>query len=194
VCGVIACLTAACATTSVLSLTYRLPDREAPAASQRVIRIAFEDGRKSTSFLAPSAQSELKAFSNVFALAVSDPRTGSDLKGAFDLEALFLEILKYRLERAGVRTAAAGATADGELKFVLKEFLLDYGDWKWQTAVRYDAELVKDGQLLSRQEVSGSAERLRGLGKSDAEKVIGELVSDAVNRLDMPLLFKQAGW
>jgi hypothetical protein len=30
--------------------------------------------------------------------------------------------------------------------------------------------------------------------KADAEKVIGELVSDAVNQMDLASLFKQAGF
>jgi hypothetical protein len=192
-CGAVGCLAAACASTSVLSVNYQLPAR--PAASlERALRIGFEDGRPNKDFLTPSALSELKAFSNVFALTVSDPLRGSDLKGAYDLEALFMEILRTRLEAAGVRVAPADAAADAELKFVLKEFRLDYGDRKWTTTAGYDAQLVKDGRLLSRQEVSGSAERLRVMGKSDAEKVVGELVSDTVNRLDLPLLFKQAGW
>jgi hypothetical protein len=40
--------------------------------------------------------------------------------------------------------------------------------------------------------VSGSAERLQLLKKNDAEKVLGELLTDMANKLDLVRLFQQA--
>ena len=56
----------------------------------------------------------------------------------------------------------------------------------------YQANLLKDGRLLAMESVSGSAERLKVMGKSDAEKLLGELMSDMVNKLDLAKLFQQA--
>ncbi|HWR91526.1 MAG TPA: hypothetical protein VN300_03835, partial [Desulfobacterales bacterium] len=80
-----------------------------------------------------------------------------------------------------------------QLKLVLKEFRMDYGDRKWSASVAYDARLLRNGTLLSQQTVNGSAERVVLMKKTDAEKVLGELVSDAVNQMDLAALFKQAG-
>jgi hypothetical protein len=75
----------------------------------------------------------------------------------------------------------------------LKEFKLDFGDRKWAAVVAYDALLLKDGAMLAQQAVNGSAERVKVIGKTDAEKVLGELLSDAINQMDLTGLFKQAG-
>ena len=83
--------------------------------------------------------------------------------------------------------------ADAELKLVLKEFQLDFGDRKWSAAVAYNAQLLRNATLASQQTITGSAERAFLMAKSDADKVVGELVSDTINKLDVALLFKQAG-
>jgi hypothetical protein len=185
-----ALLVAACATSNVLSVNYLLPARsnEIPGRS---VAIAFEDARKDGAFLSPSARQELEDFTNVYALTVSKPGRSGELKGAYALGPLFTEILRYRLEDAGVKVLPPGGGA--QLKLVLKEFRMDYGDRKWSASVAYDARLLRNGTLLSQQTVNGSAERVVLMKKTDAEKVLGELVSDAVNQMDLAALFKQAG-
>jgi hypothetical protein len=185
-----ALLVAACATSNVLSVNYLLPARsnEIPGRS---VAIAFEDARKDGAFLSPSARQELEGFTNVYALTVSKPGRSGELKGAYALGPLFTEILRYRLEDAGVKVLPPGAGA--QLTLVLKEFRMDYGDRKWSASVAYDARLMKNETLLSQQTVNGSAERVVLMKKTDAEKVIGELVSDTVNQMDLAALFKQAG-
>ena len=56
----------------------------------------------------------------------------------------------------------------------------------------YRANLLSNGRLLSKESVSGEAERLKVMGKSDAEKVLGELLTDMVNKLNLVKLFQQA--
>jgi hypothetical protein len=139
------------------------------------------------------ARDELESFSNVYALTVSKPGGSGELKGAYELGPLFREILRARLENAGLKVVAPGAKADAELKLGLKEFQLDFGDRKWTARVAYDALLRKDGSMLAQQAVNGSAERVKIIGKTDAEKVLGELLSDTINQMDLTALFKQAG-
>jgi len=76
---------------------------------------------------------------------------------------------------------------------VLNEFQLDFGDRKWSSAVAYRAQLVSSGTVRSQQLVSGSAERVFLTGRREADRVVGELLSDAINKLDVALLFTQAG-
>jgi hypothetical protein len=189
---VILAIVAACATSNVLSVNYQLPS---PAGERlaRSVTITFVDGRKSDAFLTPSARNELEGFTGVYALTVTRPGDGAELKGAYPVDALFKEMLRYRLESAGVKVVSPGMQADAELKLVLKEFKLDFGDRKWSAAVAYNAQLLKNETMASQQVIDGSAERIFLLGKRDADKLVGELVSDTINKLDVALLFKQAG-
>ena len=58
--------------------------------------------------------------------------------------------------------------------------------------MNYQASLLDSGILLSKESVSGEAERLKVLGKSDAEKILGELLTDTVNKLNLARLLQQA--
>jgi len=185
-------LTAACASSNVMNVQYQLPALAGGPIPRSVV-IVFEDDRKSSAFLTRSAREELEGFSDVYALTVSRPGRGSELKGAYPLGPLFTEILRYRLEDSGVKVMPPGADADAELNLVLKEFQLDFGDRKWSASVAYETRLLKNGTLLSMQAVTGSAERVMFMKKADAEKVVGELVSDAINQMDLTGLFKRAG-
>jgi hypothetical protein len=188
----ISVLTAACASSNVLSVQYQLPALTGGPIPRSVV-IVFEDARKNSSFLTKSAREELEGFSDVYALTVSKPGRGGELKGAYPLGPLFTEILRYRLEDSGVKVMPPGAKADAEFNLVLNEFQLDFGDRKWSTSVAYEARLLRNGTLLSMQTVSGSAERVMFMKRSDAEKVVGELVSDTINQMDLTGLFKRAG-
>jgi len=185
-------LAAACASSNVLNVKYQLPPH-AGISTARAVAIAFDDERKTEAFLTPSARNELKDFAGVYALTVTPPGGSGELKGAYTLDSLFKELLRYRLENAGVKVAAPGATAEAEVMLILNEFQLDFGDRKWTTLVAYRAQLMRGGAMLSQQTVNGSAERVFLTGKRDADRVVGELLSDAINKLDVALLFKQAG-
>jgi hypothetical protein len=185
-------LAAACASSNVLNVQYKLPALAAGPFPRSVV-IAFEDARKSSVFFTPSARQELEGFLNVYALTVSKPGQATELKGAYPLGPLFSEILRYRLEDSGVKVMPPGTQADAELKLVLNQFQLDFGDRKWNASIAYEAQMLKNGALLSMQAINGSAERVMLMKKTDAEKVLGELVSDAINQLDLTSIFRQAG-
>jgi len=192
-CIVVALLATACASSNVLSVNYQLPTRPIQPIPCRV-GIVFEDARQNSAFLSPSAREELEGFANVYALTVTRPGRGGELKGAYPLGPLFTEILRCRLEDAGVKVMATGANTDAQFTFVLKEFQLDFGDRKWSAAIAFEGQLLRNGALLSLQAVNGSAERVMFMKKADAEKVLGELVSDGINQMDVSALFKQAGF
>lgn len=185
-------LAAACASSNVMNVQYQLPALAGGPIPRSVV-VVFEDARKNRAFLTPSAREELEGFSDVYALTVSKPGRGNELRGAYPLGPLFTEILRYRLEDSGVKVMPPGASADAELNVVLNEFQLDFGDRKWSASVAYEARLLKNGTLLSMQAVTGSAERVMFMKRADAEKVVGELVSDTINQMDLTGLFKRAG-
>jgi hypothetical protein len=59
--------------------------------------------------------------------------------------------------------------------------------------MNYQINLVKDDKLMASESISGTAERLKTVGARDAEKVISELATDMVNKLDVAAFFRQAG-
>ena len=183
---------AACASTGVLGIDYRVPAPPSQSIA-RTVSLTFEDERASAAFLTPMARDELEGFANAFALTVSRTGGPGELRGAYELAPLLREILRVRLEAAGVRVAAPGAGSEAQFRFVLKEFKLDFGDRKWSSRMGFEALLMRDGSLLSRQSVNGSAERIKIMGKSEAEKLLSELMTDTVNQMDVGALFKQAG-
>jgi ABC-type uncharacterized transport system auxiliary subunit len=188
----VAVLLAGCASTNVLSVNYQLPPRAGEPLT-RSVALVFADERRNDAFLTPDARKELEEFAGAYALTVSRAGQSGELLGAYPLDGLFKEVFRHRLENAGLKVAAAGAKADAEMRLMLKQFQLDFGDRKWTSIIDYEAQLLKNGTVLSRQTVNGSAERMMFIKKADAEKVISELMSDAVNKLDLSLLFKQAG-
>ena len=75
----------------------------------------------------------------------------------------------------------------------MTQFDLDLVKRKWIVKMNYQASLIRDGRLTATESVNGSAERLKLTGKSDAEKVLSELITDMVNKLDVTTIFQQAG-
>lgn len=73
-------LAAACASSSVMNVQYQLP-AIAGGPIPRSVVIVFEDARKNSAFLTPYAREELEGFSDVYALTVSRPGRGTELKG-----------------------------------------------------------------------------------------------------------------
>jgi hypothetical protein len=55
-----------------------------------------------------------------------------------------------------------------------------------------EVRLIRSGSTLSWQKVSGQAERLKLIGREQADQVAGEVFSDTMNQLDMTRLFQQA--
>jgi hypothetical protein len=57
----------------------------------------------------------------------------------------------------------------------------------------YEARLMKEGELRTKQMKSGEGERLKLLGRKEADTVVGETFTDMVNQLNVERLFQQGG-
>jgi len=181
----------ACATKPFLKVQYQLPAPSRTLAGEKVV-LAVSDLRERKVFLTENAKKALKDFSGTFSLVVLQADGSGNLVGAFDLITLLTEVFQQRLKNAGVRVAAAADTAESELKIEVEQFKLDFASRKWIVSMNYRASLFKNGKLLSREAVGGEAERLKVMGKNDAEKALGELISDTANKLNLAGLFQQA--
>ncbi len=187
-----ALVTGSCASKNYLVVNYQLPS-ETITAQETEISLIFEDKRAEQVIVTQSAKKALKDFSGNFALIVSSDSKNERLVGAFSLSSLIKTIFKQRLENAGIRVASEDQRQVTALEIVLKEFTLDLVKRKWMIQMTYQANLLKHNRFVSGETITGNAERLRVVGSKDAEMIIGELITDAVNRLDLNALFRLAG-
>jgi len=184
-------LASACASKPFLKVQYQLPSPSTALTGERVSLAVF-DRRNDDSFLSSNAKKSIKNFNGTYSLTVMRDDGSGNLIGAYDLDSLLKEIFKQRLENEGLPVIATADYADASLEIQLKEFKLDIVDRKWVLRMSYQAGLSRNSGLIAKESVNGSAERLKVMGKSDAEKILGELVTDMVNKLDVAKLLQQA--
>ena len=180
-----------CSSIPHLQLTYRLPREQGPLTGRKAF-LTVEDVRKDKQTLGPGARKELEKASEGISLSVAKGAGPGIRKGIYQPPALLKEAMEHRMKHEGIEVVAEGAAPVG-VSLLLKSFLLDRFERKWQVTISYEARLVKDGSVGSSQTVSGEAERLELVGTEQAGVVIGELFTDVVNRLDLSKLFRESG-
>ncbi len=188
---VMAAFVSACASKPFLKVQYQLPPSSKALTGER-IALAISDRRNDDAFLSSNAKKSIKNFNGIYSLVVMADDGSGNLIGAYDLDSLLKEIFRQRLENEDVRVIATADDSDASLEIQLKEFKLDVVDRKWVLRMSYQAELSKNSGLIAKESVNGSVERLKVMGKSDAEKILGDLVTDMVNRLHVARLLQQA--
>jgi hypothetical protein len=184
-------LTGACSSKPFLIVNYQLPSPTDTLADKEVSQVII-DKRQSKAFLSESAQKSLREFDETFSLVVLKEDGSGNLLGIYEVDALIDEIFKQRLINIGLQVSAPTGQTEYELEIKLEEFKLDLAGRKWILNMSYQANLLKNGRLRAVESVNGSAERLKVMAKSDAEKLLGELLTDMVNKLDLVKLFQQA--
>ena len=186
----LAIFTGACSSKPFLKVHYQLPSTSQMLDGQKV-SLSVADARKNSAFLTQPAKKSLKGFKGTFSLVVLREDGSGDLVGAYELSSLLTEVFRQRLEASGLQVITAGDSDAPVLEILVKEFNLDLASRKWIVTMNYQARLKKAMDLLASESVNGSAERLKVVGKSDAEKIMSELLTDMVNKLDLAKLFQQ---
>ena len=181
-----------CTTIPELKVTYQLPMRSEALKGKKVF-VGFEDARKSKDLIGKGAQEQYKNFSGNITLFFARGDDEGFKIGVYHVPALFKEVFKEKLEHLSAEVVSERKESEIEMMIVLKDLLLDLADRDWVVTMGFEARLMKEGEFLASQTISGQAERLKVLGRRDADKVMGEIFSDVVNRLDVPRLFQQAG-
>lgn len=188
---VISALLIACASRPFLKVQYQLPTPSTELTGESLY-LQISDKRNDTAFLSSNAKKSLKDFNDTYSLVVLRADGSGNLLGAYDLNSLWRELFKQRLQNEGVTVSSGSDNTKASLEIQIKAFKLDIVGRKWMLHMSYQAGLSKNNTLRARESVNGSAERLKLMGKSDAEKILGELVTDMVNKLDVAQLFRQA--
>jgi hypothetical protein len=186
----IACF--ACSPLPYLEVNYRLPLRSESLKGQRV-SLNLEDARPAKDMIGKGAREDFEGFSGNISLAVARGAESGVRMGVYEPPSLFKEAFQKRLENAGAQVLPITEKGIPELTVIIQKFLLDRADRQWTVQMAYEARLSKDGKVLARQIVSGEGERMKVLGREQADTVLGEVFTDLVNRVDLDKLFREAG-
>jgi len=180
-----------CAGRSYLIVDYQVPTTSHELEGQ-IVRLQVEDARQSSSVLSPGAAYQFPEFSGTYSLAWILPSQERILAGEHRLLELFKTVFEKRLAELGVSTVYTSDASVPLLTITLKQFSLDLQSHKWMADLSYDAVLAQTNHPIARENVHGSAERARIIGRKGADTVLSDIFSDVVNRLDFPKLFRNA--
>lgn len=184
-------LAGACTPKPFLKVQYQLPPQSNTLEGKKVA-LTVSDMRGKKTILTETARKSLKEFNGTFSLVVVRDDGSGNLIGVYDLNSFLTEVFQQRLKNEGIQVAALADSDVPELKIEILEFQLDLAGRNWVVKMNYRAGLLENGKLLSKESVSGEAERLKVRAKSDAEKILDELLTDIVNKLNLVRLFQQA--
>jgi hypothetical protein len=184
-------LTGACSSKPFLIVHYQLPSPAETLANNEV-SLVIADIRETKTFLTESAKKSLGEFNETYSLVVLKADGSGNLLGIYEADALLAETFKQRLNNLGLPVSASVNQSEYALEIKLKKFKLDLAGRNWVVNMNYEASLSKNSRLLASESVDGSAQRLKVMGAGDAEKLLGELLTDMVNKLDLVKMFQQA--
>ena len=185
-------LMASCASIPYLTVDYRLPPQTDELKGKKVF-LAFEDARAGKDIIGDGARKAFTNFSGNISFSLARGNEPGFRMGVYDLPSLFMEAFKKRLETLGLKVLSERERGQVEVVIVLKEFLLDLIGRSWKITLDYEARLVRDKRVVAKQMISGSAERLKLVGRKQADVVVSEIFTDVMNKLDVGRLFEQAG-
>ena len=188
---ILAFFAGACGSKPFLKVQYQLPSPSSTLEGKQV-SLTVSDMRSKETLVTETARKSLRDFKGTFSLVVLREDGSGNLRGAYDLVSLFSEVFQQRLKNEGIQATTVTDSTLPELKIEITEFQIDYADRKWIVGMNYKASLLDNGILLSKESVSGQAERLKVMGKTGAEKILSELLTDVVNKLNLAGLFQQA--
>jgi hypothetical protein len=182
----------ACSPLPYLEVNYRLPLRSESLKGQKV-SLDLEDARPGKDMIGRGARDDFGNFSGNISLAVAHGAGTGVRMGVYETPSLFKEAFQKRLENAGAQVLSIKEKGVPDLTVVIQKFLLDLVDRQWTVQMAYEARLSKDGKVLARQIVSGEGERMKIMGRDQADVILGEVFTDLVNRVDLDRLFREAG-
>jgi len=188
---IVAAMVFSCAKKSYIDVNYHLPV-EANTLTGRAVFVETLDQRSGTEIFDERAKEQFKYFTGLFALALEMPDDQQKVLGAYELPVLFETALKKRLQKLGVATVSEQSSNSPIFQIKINRFHIKLIGQKWMADISYEASLTQDSRLVAREVVSGSAERVKIMGSGGAEKVIGEIFTEMINRLNIERLFAQA--
>ncbi len=180
-----------CASLPELKVLYKLPAPSNDLKDKKIF-LAVEDARKTKELFGEGAKQEFGNYVGNISLSVARYNEKGFKIGPFQLPAMVKEGFKKSLENAGLEVLPGRSHGELQLLIVINRFILDLVDRTWVAKMSYEAKLIKEGSILAAQIIEGEAERVKVIGRKEADTVSGEIFTDMVNRLDLLRLFQQA--
>jgi hypothetical protein len=177
----------ACGGRSYMNVVYQLPEAYKGFPDQPVF-LEVSDQRAAADIFTSEAKNAFRHFTGLFSLEVVGADGRSQMAGAYDLAGLFEEALRERFRRQSVTLLDTPQPNADRLEVSVKTFRIDLKHHKWIADLEYAVALHKPSGTVLTEKIHGNAERVKLLGKGDIEKVIGEIFSDSVNRLNLKRL------
>ncbi len=187
----VATISCSCAKKPYIDVDYRLPSAADTLAGKTVF-VETRDHRSDPEIFNKRASENFEHFTGLFSLSLVMPDDQAKILGAYPLPKLFETALTQRLQKLGVAVSASPTQSVPVFQITINQFHINLVGQKWMADISYEVSLTQDAQSVAREVVSGSAERLKVMGSGGAEKVIGEIFTDMINRLNIERLFQQA--
>ncbi|MCP4745909.1 MAG: hypothetical protein GY874_07165 [Desulfobacteraceae bacterium] len=188
---VLTAIIAGCADRYYLIVDYQVPVITSHLEGQ-TIQLQIKDLREDKKIFSPEAEEQFSRFKNRYSLAWIKQDGSRALIGEFDLKGIFKKAFAKRLQNLGVLIASNEATHVPVMQLSINHLKIDQLDRKWIATISYEASLSSDTKLIARERVTGSAERIKILGRKGADTVLSDIFTDLLNRLDIVKLFEQA--
>jgi hypothetical protein len=182
----------ACAVIPRLEIAYVMIPGGVVSEKGSSIGLRVKDARKDKSILGPGAKLEFQGNLETASLQVGPPFGELSPAGVFDVPGLMREAFRRKLEAVGLKPVMGLSDEIPGLVVVVREFVLDVDGRDWTGSIAYEAKLQVGGEMKFSRSVEGSAKRLKLVGRADAEKLMGELFTDCINRLDLLRFFDLA--
>jgi hypothetical protein len=186
---VVSTIVFSCAKSPYINVDYRPQNEQSAITIGKPVTLEAVDLRPVKDTLNRSAQKKFTEFSEQFTL--NEKKTEDQLTplGNYTVPELFETAFEYRLKKLGVQVSAQPMPETLQLQIQIDKFQIHLVEGDWLADIGYRASLVDGEKRIAGESVTGSAQRLKGIGKGGAEKVIGEIFTDAVNRLNLERLF-----
>ena len=181
----------ACASRPYLKVNYQLPDNipDKPAITE--IRLSVVDQRNDPDSLSITAREKLKNFHESYMLIIAPKGKDTPIEGVYDLKTLFETVFRRRLDQLGIQAVHSTSSQIPKLEVAVTLFQLDLKDYKWHFRMSYAVRLVKDGNVLVKQTISGEAKRADVPGMDDAGITVSEIYAELINQLDITALLNK---
>ena len=178
----------ACASRPYIKVNYQLPDKMPDKQAVTKIQLRVVDHRNNPDPLSITAREKLKDFHESYMLIMAPKGEDSPVEGIYDLKTLFEKVFRKRLDQMGIQVVDSTSLQIPKLEVAVTLFQLDLRDYKWYFKMGYEARLVKNGNVLVKQTVSGQAERVDVPGMDDSGTTVSEVYADLINQLDIAAL------
>jgi hypothetical protein len=168
-----------------------IPNKISDKTKITEIRLSVVDQRINPDPLSITAWEKLKGFHESYMLIMAPKGEDFPVEGVYDLKNLFEKVFRMRFDQMGIRVVDSTSLHLPKLELAITLFQLDWRDHKWHFKMGYAASLVKDGNVIVKQTISGQAEKFDVPGVDDSGTTVSEVYADLINQLDISTLLSK---